>query len=541
MDLQGKTVLIVGAGKSGIAAGELLRKKGIAYRLYDGNKELSKEELQKNDIWKDCGIILGELPTEILADTGLAVLSPGVPTDLPVIAAIREQGIPIWGEIELAYHFAKGRLLAITGTNGKTTTTSLLGEIMQAYFEDVKVVGNIGIPYTSVAADTTDETVTVAEISSFQLETAVDFHPQVSAILNITPDHLNRHHTMECYIETKESITKNQQKEDVCVLNYEDEVLLEFGKSIPIRVVFFSSKRRLEDGFFYEDGVIYKSTGGKAEKIIETSRLQILGLHNYENVMAAAAMADSFGVPMEVITKVLEQFQAVEHRIEYVVEKRGVKFYNDSKGTNPDAAIQGIRAMERPTFLIGGGYDKQSEYDEWIEAFDGKVKQLVLIGQTREKIAECAKKHGFTEIAFADSLEEKSKICNNIFELLKVRLPENAFLKLKDCINVFILNYSYKGDKVTLFEYMKRDENFNDSMTREKYKELLIKYFPKNLKYCMDRNLMDKNIFIAIDDLCELTIDALYTRLLDTEYDKFSSIKEGCEYFSKIYIRMFPV
>ena len=218
MDLQGKTVLIVGAGKSGIAAGELLRKKGIAYRLYDGNKELSKEELQKNDIWKDCEIILGDLPMEILADTGLAVLSPGVPTDLPVIAAIREQGIPIWGEIELAYHFAKGRLLAITGTNGKTTTTSLLGEIMQAYFEDVKVVGNIGIPYTSVAADTTDETVTVAEISSFQLETAVDFHPQVSAILNITPDHLNRHHTMECYIETKESITKNQQKDEVCVL-----------------------------------------------------------------------------------------------------------------------------------------------------------------------------------------------------------------------------------------------------------------------------------------------------------------------------------
>ena len=442
MDLQGKTVLIVGAGKSGIAAGELLRKKGIAYRLYDGNKELSKEELQKNDIWKDCGIILGELPTEILADTGLAVLSPGVPTDLPVIAAIREQGIPIWGEIELAYHFAKGRLLAITGTNGKTTTTSLLVEIMQAYFEDVKVVGNIGIPYTSVAADTTDETVTVAEISSFQLETAVDFHPQVSAILNITPDHLNRHHTMECYIETKESITKNQQKEDVCVLNYEDEVLLEFGKSIPIRVVFFSSKRRLEDGFFYEDGVIYKSTGGKAEKIIETSRLQILGLHNYENVMAAAAMADSFGVPMEVITKVLEQFQAVEHRIEYVVEKRGVKFYNDSKGTNPDAAIQGIRAMERPTFLIGGGYDKQSEYDEWIEAFDGKVKQLVLIGQTREKIAECAKKHGFTEIAFADSLEEAMDIC------YQNAVEGDAILLSPACASWGMFdNYEQRGEK----------------------------------------------------------------------------------------------
>ena len=411
MDLQGKTVLIVGAGKSGSAAGELLRKKKIAYRLYDGNKELSKEELQKNEVWKDCEIILGELPMEILADTGLAVLSPGVPTDLPVIVTIKEQGIPIWGEIELAYHFAKGRLLAITGTNGKTTTTSLLGEIMQAYFGDVKVVGNIGIPYTSVAADTTEATVTVAEISSFQLETAVDFHPQVSAILNITPDHLNRHHTMECYIETKESITKNQTKDEVCVLNYEDEVLLEFGKTLPIRVVYFSSKRRLEDGFFYEDGVIYKSTGGKAEKIIETSRLQILGLHNYENVMAAAAMADSFGVPMEVIRKVLEQFRAVEHIIEYVVEKRGVKFYNDSKGTNPDAAIQALRAMPGPVLLIAGGYDKNSTYDEWAKEFAGRVKYLVLIGKTRDKIAACAKKYGFTEIMYAEDLKEAVQVC----------------------------------------------------------------------------------------------------------------------------------
>lgn len=411
MDLQGKTVLIVGAGKSGIAAGELLRKKGIAYRLYDGNKELSKEELQKNDIWKDCGIILGELPTEILADTGLAVLSPGVPTDLPVIAAIREQGIPIWGEIELAYHFAKGRLLAITGTNGKTTTTSLLGEIMQAYFEDVKVVGNIGIPYTSVAADTTEATVTVAEISSFQLETAVDFHPQVSAILNITPDHLNRHHTMECYIETKESITKNQTAGDTCVLNYEDEVLRRFGETLQTKVVFFSSKRRLEKGLYLDGEDIFYADGTTDTKVINVNELNILGKHNYENVMAAVGMSVSFGVPMDKIVEVLKRFQAVEHRIEYVTEKCGVKFYNDSKGTNPDAAIQGIRAMNRPTLLIGGGYDKQSEYDEWIESFDGKVKKLVLIGQTKEKIAECAKKHGFEDVILCDTFEEAIDTC----------------------------------------------------------------------------------------------------------------------------------
>ena len=446
MDLQGKTVLIVGAGKSGSAAGELLRKKKIAYRLYDGNKELSKEELQKNEVWKDCEIILGELPMEILADTGLAVLSPGVPTDLPVIVTIKEQGIPIWGEIELAYHFAKGRLLAITGTNGKTTTTSLLGEIMQAYFGDVKVVGNIGIPYTSVAADTTEATVTVAEISSFQLETAVDFHPQVSAILNITPDHLNRHHTMECYIETKESITKNQTKDEVCVLK--DEVLLEFGKTLPIRVVYFSSKRRLEDGFFYEDGVIYKSTGGKAEKIIETSRLQILGLHNYENVMAAAAMADSFGVPMEVIRKVLEQFRAVEHRIEYVVEKRGVKFYNDSKGTNPDAAIKGIQAMNRPTLLIGGGYDKESSYDEWIESFDGKVRYLVLIGQTKEKIKAAAERLGFTDIILCEDLKEAVQVC------AEKANPGDAVLLSPACASWGQFdNYEQRGDMFK--EYVK--------------------------------------------------------------------------------------
>lgn len=412
MDLAGKNILIIGAGKSGIAAAELLQKKQVSYMLYDGNEKLDEKDLrEKSRALGDCEIYLGDLAEEVLEKTDIAVLSPGVPVDLPVVEQIRERGILIWGEIELAYQFAKGGLLAITGTNGKTTTTSLLGEIMGAYASDVQVVGNIGIPYTSVAADTTEETVTVAEISSFQLETAVDFHPQVSAILNITPDHLNRHHTMECYIKTKESITRNQNEDETCVLNYEDEVLRRFGEKLSNRVVFFSSKRRLDEGYFYEEGVIYRAKAGVVRKIIETDRLQILGLHNYENVMAATAMAESFGVPMDVIVEVLERFQAVEHRIEYVVEKRGVKFYNDSKGTNPDAAIQGIRAMNRPTFLIGGGYDKESEYDEWIEAFDGKVKKLVLIGQTREKIAACAREHGFTEIAFADSLEEAIDIC----------------------------------------------------------------------------------------------------------------------------------
>ena len=275
------------------------------------------------------------------------------------------------------------------------------------------MVGNIGTPYTSVALDTKEETVTVAEISSFQLETIQDFQPAVSAILNITEDHLNRHHTMEEYIRVKELITSNQTKDQVCVLNYEDEVLRTFGESgqVKAKVVYFSSLRELSQGIFLRGKEIVLRDGEKELVITTTDRLKILGRHNHENTMAAAAMAYYAGVPVENIKESVENFVAVEHRIEYVTEKNGVVYYNDSKGTNPDAAIKGIQAMDRPTLLIGGGYDKQSSYEEWIEAFDGKVRYLVLIGQTREKIEETAHKCGFMNTILADNLEEAVKIC----------------------------------------------------------------------------------------------------------------------------------
>lgn len=412
MNLAEKNVLVVGTGISGIAACELLLDKKIRVTLFDGNKDLDLEKVyEKSEKLRTVPVILGDLTEEQMDQFDVTVLSPGVPTDIPMVNRMREKGIAIWGEIELAYYFSKGRIAAITGTNGKTTTTALTGEIMKNYYKDVKVVGNIGIPYTSIAADTTDETVTVAEISSFQLETIHEFKPEVSAILNITPDHLNRHHTMECYIRTKEDITRNQGKDETCVLNYEDEVLRKFGEGLKTNVIFFSSKRALENGFYLSDENIYYAKNGEASLVINIHELNLLGNHNYENVMAACAIATAFGVPMDKIVEVLKTFTAVEHRIEYVCEKRGVKFYNDSKGTNPDAAIQGIRAMNRPTWLIGGGYDKQSEYDEWIEAFDGKVKGLVLIGQTREKIAECAKKHGFEDVVLCDTFEEAIMYC----------------------------------------------------------------------------------------------------------------------------------
>lgn len=412
MRIEGQKILVVGTGVSGAAAAELLVKKQADVTLYDGNEGLDTAAFrEKHPALEGVPLILGELPPEQAGEFSVAVLSPGVPADLGVAALLRERGARIWGEIELAYYYGKGRLFAITGTNGKTTTTALTGAILKNYYRDVRIVGNIGIPYTSEAASMTEDTVTVAEISSFQLETIDAFAPEVSAILNITPDHLNRHHTMECYIRTKEDITKNQTGEQTCVLNCEDEALREFGARCPARVVYFSSKRRLDDGFYLEGEDIFRARGGRSVHVVNVNELNLLGRHNYENVMAAAAVAEAAGVPMEKIVEVLRTFTAVEHRIEYVAEKRGVKFYNDSKGTNPDAAIQAVLAMKGPTLLIGGGYDKEAEYDAWIQAFDGRVKKLALIGQTAEKIERCAREHGFSDILRCGTLEEAVRAC----------------------------------------------------------------------------------------------------------------------------------
>mgnify|MGYP003376544382 FL=1 len=412
MKLEGKNVLVFGSGISGIGAADLLKQVGANPIIYDGNEELDREEIRSR--MKDGAgtkVILGELSEGEMDRLDLVVLSPGVPTDLPVVKSLKARNLTIWGEVELAYQMGKGRVLAITGTNGKTTTTAMLGKIMEDYLDSVYVVGNIGTPYTSVALDMKEDTVTVAEISSFQLETIQDFCPQVSAILNITEDHLNRHHTMEEYIRVKEQITSNQTSDQVCVLNYEDMTLREFGKQIPARVVYFSSLQPLERGIYLDGEDIVLATEQEKIVITSTDRLKILGIHNYENTMAAAVMAYYAGVPVENIRRSIESFTAVEHRIEYVTEKNGVVYYNDSKGTNPDAAIKGIQAMNRPTLLIGGGYDKDSTYEEWIESFDGKVRYLVLIGQTREKIQEAAHNCGFKNTILAEDLEEAVRIC----------------------------------------------------------------------------------------------------------------------------------
>ncbi len=418
MQFKEKEVLVVGLGKSGVAACGLLKQMEAHVSLYDANENMDAPDM-------GVPVYLGGYPEDVFAAFDCAVFSPGVPTDIPLASFLKRNGVPIIGEIELAYLAERGRVVGITGTNGKTTTTTLVGEIIKAHNENTFVVGNIGNPYTKEVLKSSPESVTVAEISSFQLETIDTFAPDVSAVLNITPDHLNRHRTMENYIDAKMSITRNQSEKQLCVLNYGDSVLRERARTLPCRVAFFSSKGKPERHTLPEGKYcpgMYKDAAGNicmedsGEALLNQKETRLPGDHNAENIMAALLMAFEMGVPKETAVRVVKQFSPVEHRVEFVRTLSGVDYYNDSKGTNPDAAIKGIQSMDRRTVLIGGGYDKGGDFGDWIRSFDGKVKKLLLLGATKEKIADDAEKNGFTEYQFADTLEEAVRVAHELAE-----------------------------------------------------------------------------------------------------------------------------
>lgn len=411
MELKNKTVFVAGTGISGIGAAKLLNAVDANVILYDGKESLKKEDVQEKLGTAKAEIIIGELTDTCVEKCDLCILSPGISAFGPLANRFTEKNIPVWGEIELAYAVSKGRIAAITGTNGKTTTTALVGEILKAYYDSTFVVGNIGIPFTNVALDTREDTAIAAEISSFQLETIHDFHPAVSAVLNITPDHLDRHGTLENYADTKLKISMNQTKDDVIVLNYDDEMTRDMANRTKARVVFFSRLKALEEGICLVDDKFVIREGGKEIFVCNLADLKLLGGHNHENVLAAIGITYYMGVPAEIIGKVATSFAGVEHRIEYVDTIHGVAYYNDSKGTNPDAAIKGIQAMKTKTVLIGGGYDKGASYKEWIEAFDGKVKKLVLVGATAKKIQKDANECGFYDTVIVDTFEEAVMTC----------------------------------------------------------------------------------------------------------------------------------
>ena len=444
--------LIFGTGKSGISAADLLSAQGYGLVVYDGNKKMTESTLrEKAPVFKEAEVFCGELPQEVLEGVDLAVLSPGVPVDGPEAVRIKEAGIPMIGELELGFRYGKGRTLAITGTNGKTTTTALTGALLSQAYPDVRILGNIGNPYADETATMTEETWTVLECSSFQLETIDRFHPRAAAILNLTPDHLDRHHTAEAYYAAKKRVAENMGPEEPVVLNREDPELFAWGQTLSQRVLWFSSAREVADGLFVRDGWIHTVEAGVSEPLIAVSELQIPGVHNQENAMAAAALALSAGVPREKVVEGLRSFQAVAHRIQFVEEKNGVRYYDDSKGTNPDAAIKGILAMDRPTVVIGGGYDKDADYTDWIRSCKGRAKALVLYGATREKIRSACDAVGFADYTVREDFREAFRVAAELAQ------PGDAVLLSPACASWDqFKSFEERGD---LFQSMVREIN----------------------------------------------------------------------------------
>lgn len=418
-----KRVVVAGAGASGISAARLLLRHGAEVIMYISDPEHKVDaEAEKVRILKalmeynQVGVVIGELEEALVDTIELLVMSPGISMEQDFVELFRQKQIPIWGELELAYQFARGHLAAITGTNGKTTTTALVGEIFRLHTTNTYVVGNIGIPYCDVAHETREDSYTVAEVSSFQLESIVDFCPKVSAILNLTPDHLNRHHTMECYGETKKAIAKNQTQDMYCILNYDDPATRAMGQQVSATSVYFSRVEDLQEGVVLKDSTLCLRNQEQEIPVLTVEEMKLLGSHNVENYLAAIGICYYMGIPVETIRQGCMEFNGVEHRIEFVKEVNGVAYYNDSKGTNPDAAIKAVQAMNRKTLLIGGGYDKQVPFDDWILSFDGKVKCLALIGQTANVIADTARKYGFEQYIFCKDLKEAVLTCAELAE-----------------------------------------------------------------------------------------------------------------------------
>ena len=415
--VKGKKILVVGLGRSGIAAAKALVGMGAKVSVQDSESaDKVDPELMEYLRSKKVKCFFGEEPKDTSA-YDMLVLSPGVPTDLPFVKEAAEAGAEIAGELEIAFRCGHGKYVAITGTNGKTTTTTLVGEIFRNSGRKTEVVGNIGVAVISKAMEAADDTWMITETSSFQLETVSTFRPVVSAILNLTPDHMNRHHTMENYGRVKSNVFMNQEKSDYVVINFDDKVCFALARNSNATIVPFSRLEQLKFGaYIHNDKIVIRDGDGKVTEFCGTEELQIPGSHNLENALAAAAIAFFAGVEPEVITKTLKEFKGVEHRIEPCGEVDGVKFVNDSKGTNPDAAIKAIQAIKGDVIIIAGGYDKGSKYDDFVGAFGSKVKYAVLLGKTAVKIKETAERMGFTHTIIVKDMED---CVNEAFRLAK--------------------------------------------------------------------------------------------------------------------------
>ena len=416
-NVKGKEVLIVGLGRSGIATCQTMLDLNAKVTVQDARKE---SEFDKNLLsylkGKGVTFYFSQIPSD-MGVFDMIILSPGASPELPFVQEGREKGAEITGELEIGFRASRGTFVAITGTNGKTTTTTLVGEIFKASGRRTHVVGNIGTAAISEASKATEKDWLITEASSFQLETIKYFKPFISAILNLTPDHLNRHHTMKAYGEAKAKIFSNQGEDCFLIINYDDKECFNLARDCKAKIVPFSRVEKLDFGAFVSEGkIVIKDSKGSITEICGTDELRIIGSHNVENVLAAVAISYFAGIDADVIRKAVLDFSGVEHRIEYSGTVDGVKYYNDSKGTNTDAAITALKAIEKNIILIAGGDGKGQVFDDFVKEFEGRVKHLIVLGKDGPIIAEAARRLGFNNITACSNIPECVSTASKIAE-----------------------------------------------------------------------------------------------------------------------------
>lgn len=419
MDLANKKVLVIGAARSGIAAAKIAKKFGASVILSDAKENL---DVKISGI----EIRLGKQTEELLSGVDLIIVSPAVPIKIPVLRTAAEKNIPIISEVELAYDLAKSPICAVTGTNGKTTTVTLLGLLLKEKFPKAQVGGNIGFPLSEVALEVGAGGYLAAEISSYQMEATKNFKPHISAVLNVTPDHLKRHGSMEVYQAMKEKIFAQQTADDFLILNYDDELTREMINRAACKVLYFSRKVMLDEGAFIENNSLVIKCNGATHNLCTIDELGIKGGHNVENALAASLMAFIAGVEADKISRVLKSFQGVEHRIEFVRELDGVKYYNDSKATNTDSAIKALETFAGHIVLIAGGDDKGTDLTDFLKLVNERVDYLILVGDAAERFKACALDKNFP----ADKILEAGYSMQRAVDLAKAisRAPQVVLL-----------------------------------------------------------------------------------------------------------------
>ncbi|MCL1975553.1 MAG: UDP-N-acetylmuramoyl-L-alanine--D-glutamate ligase [Firmicutes bacterium] len=409
MDLRDKEVIVIGAGISGLAACRFLLSRGAIVTLADNKK---RQELPKEaqTLFLRGVKFIAQRYVPCTLPWHLCIKSPGVSPDIMLIQILRLAGIPIWGELELAYLYTKAPFIAITGTNGKTTTTALLGYILQHAGLKVLIAGNIGDPL--IAHTEEDYDYIVAEISSFQLEDTECFHALGALFLNLSPDHLDRHGNMDNYRTVKARIFRNQQENDFAVLNYDDASVASFAKDTVAYKLYFSLEQKVAPGVYMHEGQIYICDNKQPIPVISQDHICIKGRHNWQNAMAALAAAWALGIDSTLAAQALSTFPGVEHRLEFVCEKDGVTYINDSKATNPDSTEKALLAYEQPLVLIAGGYDKKADFLSLMKLIKEHVRHLVVLGQTAPALLSAAQIVGYTCISYAESFEKAVLLAN---------------------------------------------------------------------------------------------------------------------------------